>query len=226
MPLSLQMKLLRVLQEREVTPVGASTSIKIDTRVIAATHRDILQEARAKRFREDLYYRLAIVVLHIPPLRQRLDDIPLLTNHFLDVFNRRFAKEVKSPSPSLLGKMMAYSWPGNVRELQNALERSVVLSINGEIDEQELFAHLSFGTPPQVARALFPVNKKIETEETEDFELPLTEAKQAFERKYLEHHLKSSNGQVLAVAEKSGRYRADIYRLLLRYEIDPALFRK
>jgi two-component system response regulator GlrR len=156
-------------------------------------------------------------------LRQRLEDIPLLTNHFLDVFNRRFAKEVKSPSPSLLGKMMAYSWPGNVRELQNSLERSVVLSINGEIDEQDLFAHLSYGTPPDAPNVSIPVVTKIETE---DFELPLTEAKQAFERRYLEHHHKGSNGQVLAVAEKSGRYRADIYRLLLRYEIDPALFRK
>jgi DNA-binding NtrC family response regulator len=225
MPLALQMKLLRVLQEHEVTPVGASASVKIDTRVIAATHRDILQEARAKRFREDLYYRLSIVVLHIPPLRQRLEDIPLLTDHFLEIFNRRFAREVHSPSPSLLGKMLAYDWPGNVRELQNALERSVVLSIDGKIDEQDLFAHLSFGTPPPIQISAPPAMEKVESGGSDEFALPLTEAKQAFERKYLEHHLKDCHGQVVAVAERSGRYRADIYRLLSRYGIDHAQFR-
>lgn len=223
MPLSLQMKLLRVLQEHEITPVGASGAIKVDTRVIAATHRDILVEARAKRFREDLYYRLSIVVLNIPPLRQRLEDIPPLVTHFLDIFNRRFALEVQAPSASLLRKMMAYTWPGNVRELQNALERSVVLSTDGRIDEQDLFAHLSSGAHALMQRAAIDVPAL--DLNTDRFALPLTEAKQEFERQYLEHHLTRCNGQVVAVAEKSGRYRADVYRLLARYGIDHTQFR-
>ena len=223
MPLTLQMKLLRVLQEREVTPVGTSNSIKVDTRVIAATHRDILVEARAKRFREDLYYRLSIVVLHIPPLRKRIEDVPLLVEHFLAIFNRRFGMEVRPPQTSLLSKMMAYDWPGNVRELQNALERSVVLSKDGHIDEDEVFAHLSSGAHfPEV-----PLTKAFVVGEATSpmFELPLTEAKQAFERSYLEHHMKACHGQVVGVAEKSGRYRADVYRLLSRYNIDHSQFR-
>jgi DNA-binding NtrC family response regulator len=224
MPLSLQMKLLRVLQEHEITPVGASASIKVDTRVIAATHRDILVEARAKRFREDLYYRLSIVVLHIPPLRQRIEDIPLLVAHFLEIFNRRFGREVRAPSASLMHKMMSYDWPGNIRELQNALERSVVLSINGKINDEDMFAHLSFGTPEMPKAAAFS-DVPILADESAAFGLPLTEAKQAFERRYLEHHLKECNGHVVAVAEKSGRYRADVYRLLSRYGIDHADFR-
>lgn len=224
MPLPLQMKLLRVLQEHEITPVGSSVSIKIDSRIIAATHRDILVEARAKRFREDLYYRLSIVVLQIPPLRQRLEDVPLLVDHFLRMFNRRFNTEVKPPSHSLLNKMMTYDWPGNIRELQNALERSVVLSTNGQIEDQNIFGHLSSG-----ARAISIPATPAETRVTDGassmYELSLTEAKQAFERSYLEHHLKQCNGQVLEVAEKSGRYRADVYRLLSRYGIDHAEYR-
>ena len=212
MPLPLQVKLLRVLQEREITPVGASESIKISTRVIAATHRDILTEARAKRFREDLYYRLSIVVLQVPPLRHRLEDIPILVEHFLAIFNRRFQREVRSPSPSVMSRLMAYDWPGNVRELQNSLERSVVLSSNGEIDLKDVFAHLY-----QDVQLRQPSNQELEKTYEEFFDLNLTEAKQAFERSYLKHQLKNCNGQVIDIAERSGRYRADIYRLINRY---------
>jgi DNA-binding NtrC family response regulator len=225
MPLSLQMKLLRVLQERVIMPVGSSTSVKVNTRVIAATHRDILAEAREKRFREDLYYRISIVVLHIPPLRERLEDIPLLVRHFLEVFNRRFVRDVKFPSPSVMSQLMAYHWPGNVRELQNAIERAVVLSTNGEIDAANVFAHLTFG---QDANKLMNFRKAAANDDeifAEYFELPLTEAKQAFERRYLEFQLKRCGGHVVEVAERSGRYRADVYRLLTRYGIDHSGYR-
>jgi DNA-binding NtrC family response regulator len=148
MPLSLQMKLLRVLQEWEVTPVGCSTAIKVNTRVIAATHHDLKAEARSKQFREDLYYRLSIVVLHAPPLRERKEDIPLLSEHFLQLLQKRFSRGVQPLSHSVLSRMMAYDWPGNVRELQNALERAVVMSLNGQIHIKDVFAHLDFGTKP------------------------------------------------------------------------------
>ena len=219
MPLPLQMKLLRVLQEHEVTPVGGSTSIKVDTRVIAATHRDILQETRANRFREDLYYRLSIVVLHIPPLRQRVEDIPLLVDHFLETFKKRFNREVLKPCPSLMNKLVNYKWPGNIRELQNAVERAFVLSTNGSLDDNDIFAHLSYNNQSSI-------DTTPETNSNSDrFGLTLSDAKTDFERSYLEHHLKNCYGKVGAVAKTSGRYRADIYRLLSRHGIDHLEFR-
>jgi DNA-binding NtrC family response regulator len=225
MPLALQMKLLRVLQEHVVTPVGSSNSVSIDTRVIAATHHDILQDAKEKRFREDLYYRLSIVVLHIPPLRERVEDIPLLTEHFLAMFNTRFGLNIASPCASLYRKMMAYEWPGNIRELQNAMERSVVLSVDGKVSENDLFAHLTFGSKSRASHTVQLQAAGNDSERFLEYSMPLTEAKQDFERKYLEHQLKVSHGQVVAVAERSGRYRADIYRLLSRYGIDHVQYR-
>lgn len=217
MPMPLQTKLLRVLQEKQITPIGSSTTININTRVIAATHRDILDEAKSKRFREDLYYRLSVVVIRIPPLRHRIEDIPILTNHFLDQFNQRFEKEVRPPKNTLMARLMAYDWPGNVRELQNAIERAVVLSNDGELNIEDMFQHLSlksssYGSDDSGLSAGV-------------FSMPLTEAKQAFEKTYLEHLLKLSGGNISEAARISGRYRADIYRLMNRYGFDKGQFR-
>jgi DNA-binding NtrC family response regulator len=217
MPMPLQTKLLRVLQEKQITPIGSSTTININTRVIAATHRDILDEAKSKRFREDLYYRLSVVVIRIPPLRHRIEDIPILTNHFLDQFNQRFEKDVRPPKNTLMARLMAYDWPGNVRELQNAIERAVVLSNDGELNIEDMFQHLSlksssYGSDDSGLSAGV-------------FSMPLTEAKQAFEKTYLEHLLKLSGGNISEAARISGRYRADIYRLMNRYGFDKGQFR-
>ena len=222
MPLSLQTKLLRVLQEREITPVGSAETVKIDTRIIAATHRDIMSEANAKRFREDLYYRLSIVVLRIPPLRQRVEDIPLLVNYFLETYNQRFGREIRPPSPSTMSRLMAYKWPGNIRELKNAIERAVVLSSDGQIGLEDVFASLSFSS---AVEQISPQQDDQEDSETALFHLKLTDAKQAFERRYLEYQLKTCHGNVIDVASKSGRYRADVYRLLNRYGLDHCEFR-
>jgi DNA-binding NtrC family response regulator len=217
MPMPLQTKLLRVLQEKQITPIGSSTTININTRVIAATHRDILDEAKSKRFREDLYYRLSVVVIRIPPLRHRTEDIPILTNHFLEQFNQRFEKEVRPPKNTLMARLMAYDWPGNVRELQNAIERAVVLSTDGELNIDDMFQHLSLksstygGDDSGLSASVFS--------------MPLTEAKQAFEKTYLEHLLKLSGGNISEAARISGRYRADIYRLMNRYGFDKGQFR-
>lgn len=228
MPLSLQTKLLRILQEREITPVGSSETIKIDTRIIAATHRDIVVEAEAKRFREDLYYRLSIVVLRIPPLRQRAEDIPLLVEHFLGIYNQRFGRDVKMPTASELARLKAYSWPGNIRELQNAMERAVVLATNGKLDLADVFAPISAAPASSPlsahlngAMAANPLEEYIDPR----FNMSLTEAKQAFEKSYLEHYVKVCRGNVNDLAEKSGRYRADIYRLLHRYGIEHTEYR-
>jgi two-component system, NtrC family, response regulator AtoC len=128
MPLSLQVKLLRVLQEEEIKRVGGMTTKKIDVRVISATSRNLEDDVASGRFREDLYFRLNVFTISLPPLRERLDDLPLLADHFLDRFSARFGKSVRSVSPEALQLLMGYSWPGNVRELENLLERGVILA--------------------------------------------------------------------------------------------------
>lgn len=136
LPMAMQVKLLRVLQESEVRPVGEVRTRKVDVRVIAATSRDLQTEVEEGRFREDLYYRLNVLTISLPPLSERQEDIPLLCDHFLKTFNRRLGSKVTAVSPSAMKLLLAYSWPGNVRELENAMERAVVLT-DGEIVESE-----------------------------------------------------------------------------------------
>src|SRR5262249_11355787 len=137
MPLSLQVKLLRALQEHEVTPVGSSAAQRFDARVIAATHRDLEAEVAAGRFREDLYYRLNVVEIRVPPLRERRDDIPLLARHFSGKAARTQNAATKSVTKEAMSAFVNYDWPGNVRELENAVERSFILS-GAEIDLDQL----------------------------------------------------------------------------------------
>jgi two-component system response regulator AtoC len=128
MPISLQVKLLRVLQENEVRPVGDAKTRKIDVRVIAATAKNLEDEIRFGKFREDLYYRLNVWPIHLPPLFERTEDIPLLCRHFIERYNHRLQKQIKGVSESAMATLMRYSWPGNVRELENVIERALVLA--------------------------------------------------------------------------------------------------
>jgi DNA-binding NtrC family response regulator len=129
-----QAKLLRVLQDGEVRPVGEDRARRVDVRVLAATHRDLRERVAGGAFREDLFYRLNVVTLRIPPLRERPEDVPVLARHFLALFARRFGVPGPTPSPELLARLVAYPWPGNVRELEHALESLVALSPEGELD--------------------------------------------------------------------------------------------
>ena len=138
MPLSMQVKLLRVLQERELVRVGGEETLTVDVRVIAATNKPLLKEIEEGRFREDLYYRLNVIALNVPALRDRREDIPLLANRFLTLFAEKNKKPVKGFSPQAMDGMLQYRWPGNVRELMNAVERSVVMSRHEYIDLEEL----------------------------------------------------------------------------------------
>ena len=138
MSLAMQVKLLRVLQEREITRVGGEEVIKVDVRVIAATNKDLLQEIQSGRFREDLYYRLNVVALTVPPLRERREDIPLLAQHFLKVFSEKNNKMIRGFTPQVMDGLVKYGWPGNVRELMNAVERGVVLSRSDYLDVEDL----------------------------------------------------------------------------------------
>jgi len=138
MSLAMQVKLLRVLQERELTRVGGEEVIKVDVRIIAATNRDLLQEIEAGRFRDDLFYRLNVITLNVPALRERREDIPLLAHQFLTMFAEKNRKPLKGFSPQAMDHMLRHDWPGNVRELMNSIERGVVLSRGEYLDTQDL----------------------------------------------------------------------------------------
>ncbi len=138
MSMAMQAKLLRVIQEREITRVGGEKVIDVDVRVMTATNKELLEEIESRRFREDLYYRLNVVSLNIPPLRDRREDIPLLAQHFLKMFSEKNNKEIKGFTPQAMDNFLKYGWPGNVRELMNAVERGVVLAQTEYLDERVL----------------------------------------------------------------------------------------
>src|SRR4051812_3598332 len=125
-PVEMQVKLLRVLQESEFERVGGIKTIKVDVRLVAATNRDLHAEVAAAAFREDLYYRLNVVPIHLPPLRERRDDIPLLVGHFIGRFNERLKKQVTGIEPDAVFRLVSYGWPGNIRELENVMERAIL----------------------------------------------------------------------------------------------------
>jgi transcriptional regulator with GAF, ATPase, and Fis domain len=144
-PVEMQVKLLRVLQESEFERVGGIKTIKVDVRLVTATNRDLLAEVGAGAFREDLFYRLNVVPIHIPPLRERHEDIPLLAEHFIAKFNDRLKKEITAVTPEAIGRLVAYQWPGNIRELENLMERTMLFCEGPEIRLSDL--------PPEVAGA-------------------------------------------------------------------------
>ncbi len=139
--LNIQAKLLRAIQEREVTRVGSSKPIKVDVRIIAATNENLSCAVKEGKFREDLFYRLSVVPIHLPPLRQRKEDIPMLVEHFLAKYNKRMKKQISSINRDILKALLEYDWPGNIRELENTIERAVVLSKADEIKSEDLLYH-------------------------------------------------------------------------------------
>lgn len=200
MPLALQVKLLRAIQEREVLEVGSERPTKIDVRIITSTNKDLEQAVRAGTFREDLYYRIQVIPLVVPPLRERRDDIPPLAQHFLKRSAGRMHKNIRGFLPEAMQQLMLYQWPGNVRELENAIEKAVVLSTQDMITADLL----PVGSPP----AERPVQS-------------LTEAREDFERKYLTEVLQLADGNISRAAQIAGRYRADFYKLLKKHGLHP-----
>jgi DNA-binding NtrC family response regulator len=154
-----QGKLLRAIQEGEITKVGGSQAIKIDVRIISATNTDLIKGIKEGTFREDLFYRLAVIPINLPPLRVRKDDIPVLINYFLNKYNQKRGKTVKSISPHAMRTLIEYHWPGNVRELQNTIERSVVLAKKDIIDSADIF-HFSFSSPVSLSSSLASAEKE------------------------------------------------------------------
>jgi two-component system response regulator HydG len=148
---AMQSRLLRVIQEREIQPVGSDQTIKIDVRIVGATHRDLARDVEQGRFRQDLFYRLNVVTLHLPSLRERPEDIPLLAGHFLKKFAEKNRKQVKMFTPAAMHRLSTHSWPGNVRELENAVERAVVLLAGEYVEERDLPPALLSGSAAGVA---------------------------------------------------------------------------
>jgi transcriptional regulator with GAF, ATPase, and Fis domain len=138
MPVDLQVKLLRVLQEKEIEPIGSRSSIKINVRIIAATNRNLEKEVAEGRFRLDLYYRLNVFPIELPPLRERIDDLPALIQHFINIYNRKAGKKIVGMSDKVLKKLSDYTWPGNIRELENLIERNVLLAKSTIIEDVSL----------------------------------------------------------------------------------------
>lgn len=204
MPQALQVKVLRALQERIIRPVGSTQDVSIDVRVISATHRELSEEMREGRFREDLFYRINVVSLEIPPLAKRREDIGLLATHFMNIFNEKYNKDVQSFAPETLELLLSAEWPGNVRQLQNVIEQTIVLATTKIISVTLL------------EKAL---------QETANTIIPLDVAKQQFEQNYLINMLKATQGNVAQASKLAKRNRTEFYRLLERHHIQPNSFK-
>ena len=202
MPPTMQVKILRALQTREVLEVGATRPVKVDVRIITATNKDLAQAVKAGTFREDLFYRIQVIPLTVPPLRARREDIPLLAQVFLRQSIERAGKTtVRGFMPDAMQKLMAYHWPGNVRELEHAVEKAVVLSPRDMITAD-----------------LLPSGNGA----TDGAIKPLTEAKEEFERNYLKELVELAGGNISRASQMAGRYRADFYKLLRKYGLHPS----
>ncbi len=206
MPLSIQAKLLRALQERQFYPVGSEKPVAVDVRVIVATQKDLESHVKQGLFREDLFYRIHVIPIKLPPLRERKEDIPPLVEHFLNRFSQRMKKEVKGFMPQAMQRLMLYEWPGNVRELENTVEYAVAMTQRDVITEELILQ------PNGVV--------------SEESLRPLKEAKDAYERGYLIHLLEICSGNVSKAAKLAGKYRADFYDLLKKHHLKSEDFKK
>lgn len=202
MPLSMQAKLLRVLENREIYPLGSEKKIDLDIRLVSASNKDLTEEIEKGTFREDLFYRIHVIHLRIPPLRERREDIALLAEHFIKIFANRYGRKAEYLSPEAYEKIITCEWKGNVRELENTIESAVVLTTGKEISAEAI---------------------RLSSAEA----LPMTfkDAKREFEKKYAEELMEISQGNVSKASRLSDMYRADFYELLKKYSIKPENFR-
>jgi two-component system response regulator GlrR len=203
----LQVKFLRVLQEREFYPLGAGRPAKVDFRLITATNQNLWRAVSEGRFREDLYYRIHVIPVVLPPLRERREDIPLLAHYFLQRWSREFSKPIQGFAPEAMQCLMAHDWPGNIRELANVVERAVVLASHNLITADLLLlgSEMSRTSPHKLGS--------------------LKEAQDKSERTYLIQILTATRGNISQAAALAGRYRPDLYKLLRKHALDPAAFK-
>lgn len=206
MPLPLQAKLLRVLQDKTVRPVGGTVETAIDVRVVTATHKDLLASIQEGVFREDLFYRLNVVNIHLPSLRERREDILLLAKHFLQAIADRNQAAAKQLSPQAISRLLEYNWPGNVRQLENVMEQCAALT-RATVISETLVGNAIPGSLSGNMR-------------------PLSEAKREFEREYIATLLKSTDGNMRLAAQLAGRNRSDFYKIVNRHKLDTTAYKK
>ena len=194
MSLKTQARVLRVIEQQSFEPVGSGRTVQVDVRVIAATNKHLDKEISNGNFREDLFYRLNVVPFHVPPLRDRVEDVPLLAQHFLDEFARSYGRKPKHLLPSAVESLVSQSWPGNVRELRNLMERIVILQSGTEIGARQI-----------------PASSQGRRGSQHGFS-SLKEAREAYEREYVERTLRSTNGNVTRAAAALGLERSNLHR--------------
>ena len=211
-----QVKLLRVLQERVFERLGGNQEIKVDVRIIAATNKDLEREVAGGRFREDLYYRLNVVPIKLPPLKERKEDIPLLVRHFLDKYNKILKKETTVVSQEVLNELMAYDWPGNVRQLENVIERAIIMARGGRI------VHIDLSDDLRRREG------KGKGELTEDYSFKEGKRRviEAFEREYLLNLLMRCKGNLTISSKISGVDIKTLRRKMEEYGLKKEDFKK
>jgi two-component system response regulator AtoC len=207
MPRDAQIQLLRVLEERVVQRIGEHTSREVDVRIMAMTNRDLMNEVTKGQFREDLYYRLSVFPIHIPPLRERVEDIPTLAEHFLHEYSQEQKKDLDSFAPDVIQMLQSYSWPGNVRELRNVIQRAAALAQEGDRIQTNCL-------PPQITRGE-PVIQEILSEQ-----MNLSTAVDHVQRRLVENALRESNGNRAQAARMLGLHRSNLVRLMKRLGIE------
>jgi len=202
LPLPMQVKLLRALQERQIQRLGETRARRVDVRLVAATHRDLRQEMQQGRFREDLFYRLDVLSVVVPPLRQRREDIPLLVEHFLRKYGAEMGKDLRGASPEALALLTRYDWPGNVRELQNAIERAAILQEGPQLQPEDFL----LGRSPQAAAQPAPASEMVSLEE--------------MERRHILWVLRQTDNHQSRAAQILGIGRRTLYRKIREYGLD------
>lgn len=219
--LSAQGKLLRVLQDGEYRPLGSSKSRMVDIRIIAATNSDLRYLVQTRQFREDLFHRLNVLSIFIPPLRERREDIPLLAQHFLSVYGRQQGREDLRFSTPALEKLLDYEWPGNVRELEGVIQRAVVLAGSSILWPNDIELHLSAESNGPFSWRGY---REYETNTSDSFHKSKVQVIERFERTYLTDLLTQYRGNITQAARSAGKERRSFQRLLRKYGLDRHAF--
>ncbi len=218
MSLKTQAKVLRALQEQRVEPVGGAGSVEVDVRVIAATNKNLEQEIRAGRFREDLYFRLNVLPFQVPPLRERREDVPRLARHFMELLSAEHGRRPREIAPEVLELLAGLPWPGNVRELRNTVERLVIMAPAGRIELRHLPVSLLENVPDAVTSGAPAEPAHTDTEGT----ATLAAAREAFERRYILGKYRECGGNMSRTAEALGVERSNLYRKMKAFGLLPA----
>lgn len=238
-----QVKLLRVLQEKKFTPVGSNREISVDVRIIAASHKPFEKMIESGEFREDLFYRLNVLPVFLPPLRERVSDIPHLINYYIDYFNDVHDLKIKTFNPTAMNMLLSYSWPGNIRELRNVVEHSFIMESEDIISETSLPSQITQFTPQEeieshqsridmagIKNSILDKNNNIRSEdykftfatlEGKDVRMDFQVAKEEFEKQFIEQALKLNNGRINRTALNANIPKKTLLRKIEKYEINP-----